>query len=1369
MKHLTIIIILLACLPLFSTSQTIFNGSVDANWNNPENWSEGLPAAGGTAVIAPGVFAEATNLNIDFNLINQGQITLGGVSLKLNELVSNSGALRITASLVEFNSVFLNSGIVRLSGIIDINNGALVDNQPNGTLATQPESTVRINGGYVYNKGSLVNYGLIQSWPGGYTENKIGGVIYNIGGFGYYAEQVYEVIQSNTADGGWVLDYSLNDIGNYRNKGVIHNSGTFSTLGQIDNSGTFYNCDGNLNLGAWNSEGITYTTCPTCVLGNAIVETACPTYALGCTASTACNYEPNAVENGSCDYDSCQGCTDSAACNYEPEASIDDGSCADIGPCGQCGGNGTPGCNDPTACNFNPEADCSDDSCTYEGCLPGCTNESACNYSPNAVVDNGSCVLPGCNDASSCNYDPNASCFDEDSCLPVGHCDCPTSDVVEGCRMPSACNYDSAANSGDADLCHWNCYSTCSDASSCNFQEPITTGSAQLQCLLAGAIWDTQLLSCNYEPTEQECNEAWGYWHNESCMLMMSPWDPNGPVGIIQAEAAASGVVPPSSWDYPAEMYWEQVIPFGYCNDQGYYGSCLCANEAAANPYYSSFEMQTCSDGSASWTGHGTGSNTVTINYPCTPTGYYDGGTGSNNITIYIPSGVEQFHLHNSTGSNVYNVFYNSSTTTFTHHFSTGSPTLNLNGDYVSEPFCSGCMTEDACNYQAIATTQAEGSCDFASCAGCLDETACNYDPNATYAGYCIENGTDVQFDFMGFGSGEISISAGDFVLSHDAASFTTCLEPNTLYTFTTESNGWSEQTYSISGVQMVQGTSTGSMGSTGSFIVVSPGECNDCSACNYSSGSNSADGCDYTTCNVIGCTDPTSCNFLPEAIYDDGNCIDEGLCYDSEACNYFHVNDSTPACREFMVKLVMSSNDGPIAFALRDGTGEIVEDLNGNSVQDSFCGNSYIQSNGYIACSGASSYIQGNNPTFHACLTEGECYVVEMYAEQDSLCSDGGCTNPSSYDAWGLSTHSSGGPHVQITDAENTEAEVQNFTFYEGLFGTEDLCIAQYSYDNGCNNADFFCTYPGCTDPEACNFDDTAGCDDESCTYDCIWGCTDSGACNFLDTANADDGTCYLPDVCGVCDGPGNVYDCGCSELPNGDCDCEGNQLDALGICGGACASDIDLDGVCDDVDDCIGEHDECGVCNGAGAIYDCGCTEVPVGNCDCDGNQLDAIGVCGGDCLFDTDADGICDNIDTCMGSVDACGICNGPGAIYDCGCSDSPIGDCDCDGNQLDALGVCGGDCDADADTDGICDDVDDCVGEVDACGICMGDGVTCLGCTYNTAMNYDSSATIDDGSCTFHLSDSCAGDFNGDDYIGIDDILSMLSLYDTSCSE
>ena len=76
-----------------------------------------------------------------------------------------------------------------------------------------------------------------------------------------------------------------------------------------------------------------------------------------------------------------------------------------------------------------------------------------------------------------------------------------------------------------------------------------------------------------------------------------------------------------------------------------------------------------------------------------------------------------------------------------------------------------------------------------------------------------------------------------------------------------------------------------------------------------------------------------------------------------------------------------------------------------------------------------------------------------------------------------------------------------------------------------------------------------------------------------------------------------------------------------------------------------------------------------------------------------------------------LDACGVCNGPGEIYACGCSDIPAGDCDCDGNQLDALGTCGGGCAADVDADGICDDVDPCVGQLDECGVCNGDGSSC----------------------------------------------------------
>ena len=59
-----------------------------------------------------------------------------------------------------------------------------------------------------------------------------------------------------------------------------------------------------------------------------------------------------------------------------------------------------------------------------------------------------------------------------------------------------------------------------------------------------------------------------------------------------------------------------------------------------------------------------------------------------------------------------------------------------------------------------------------------------------------------------------------------------------------------------------------------------------------------------------------------------------------------------------------------------------------------------------------------------------------------------------------------------------------------------------------------------------------------------------------------------------------------------------------------------------------------------------DCGCADIPAGDCDCDGNQVDASGNAVASCSADADQDGICDDVDDCVGSLDACGVCNGPG---------------------------------------------------------------------------------------------------------------------------
>ena len=183
--------------------------------------------------------------------------------------------------------------------------------------------------------------------------------------------------------------------------------------------------------------------------------------------------------------------------------------------------------------------------------------------------------------------------------------------------------------------------------------------------------------------------------------------------------------------------------------------------------------------------------------------------------------------------------------------------------------------------------------------------------------------------------------------------------------------------------------------------------------------------------------------------------------------------------------------------------------------------------------------------------------------------------------------------------------------------------------------------------------------------------------------------------DECGICNGPGAVGDCGCDGIAPGDCDCDGNQLDALGECGGDCDADADADGICDDEDDCVGTLDACGVCNGPGAILECGCSDIPSGACDCDGTLLDAVGVCGGDCLADADADGICDDVDDCL-DLNQNGICDNDEDQLDCNHDSDGDGTPDCED-----------DCPfGDFDFDNICDAIDDCVGTVDVLGICNG---------------------------------------------------------------
>ena len=221
----------------------------------------------------------------------------------------------------------------------------------------------------------------------------------------------------------------------------------------------------------------------------------------------------------------------------------------------------------------------------------------------------------------------------------------------------------------------------------------------------------------------------------------------------------------------------------------------------------------------------------------------------------------------------------------------------------------------------------------------------------------------------------------------------------------------------------------------------------------------------------------------------------------------------------------------------------------------------------------------------------------------------------------------------------------------YESVQSIENLngCVVEGSWQiqimdsYGGDNGHLFeygvtLTVGGCTDAAACNFDPAATEDDGSCaeldacgvcggscTSDInnngvddeeeVPGCTYAFAENYNPDATDDDGTCLLPngEGCNTTCLEGTVYDealegcvpevqpCGFASDLDNDGAVGSSDLLSLLTEYGLGIVDEDSDGICDEIDDCVGAYDECGVCNGPGALYECGCEEC-VEYVDCD-----------------------------------------------------------------------------------------------------------------------------------------------------------------------
>ena len=184
-----------------------------------------------------------------------------------------------------------------------------------------------------------------------------------------------------------------------------------------------------------------------------------------------------------------------------------------------------------------------------------------------------------------------------------------------------------------------------------------------------------------------------------------------------------------------------------------------------------------------------------------------------------------------------------------------------------------------------------------------------------------------------------------------------------------------------------------------------------------------------------------------------------------------------------------------------------------------------------------------------------------------------------------------------------------------------------------------------GCLDSQACNYNSDATIDNNSCEY-----AEENFDC---------DGNCIVDvDVCGVCNGDNSTC-AGCPYPDSCNYNADGTDEESCWYADDGC--------LCADGEDAL--VDECGVCNGDGSscedVY--GCTDEDACNFNPNANIFD------NSCFYAEDWEdecGVCDLVPSNDCTQDECGIWGG----------DGPDENFDCDGNCIvdtDCEGVCGGD--------------------------------------------------------------------------------------------
>jgi len=682
----------------------------------------------------------------------------------------------------------------------------------------------------------------------------------------------------------------------------------------------------------------------------------------------------------------------------------------------------------------------------------------------------------------------------------------------------------------------------------------------------------------------------------------------------------------------------------------------------------------------------------------------------------------------------------------------------------------AGCSDVSACNYNASATIS-DGSCIYAS-VWYLDADADGYylstsvsckSPGSKYtatggvSGDCNDNSSAINGgtkEICGNGIDE-DCNGSDLICSVSGCTDVSSCNYNALATLSDGSCVYASTWYldaDADGFYISKSISCTNPGTTFNNVGGISGDCDDKNA-SVNNGASEICGngidedCNESDliCTLVGCTDAIACNYNALANISDGSCSYASSWYlDADADGYF-VSTSL-SCNSPGEKY---NNKGGIIGDCNDNNAAInssVTEICGNGIDEDCSGSDLICSLSGCADVNACNY----NPLSN--VSDGSCsYASSWYLDVDA---DGyyvskslSCTSP------GSNYNNKGGVNGDCNDndpAVNSSA----------------IEICGNGIDEDCNGADLICELSGCSDATACNYSSSTNVSDGSCTYASAWyldadadgyyistslscvspganynslggvngdcndnnpevnnaaseicgngldedcngsdlicaaaGCIDISACNYNAAANVSDGSCsyasawyldldndgYYVSTSVSCVSPGPGYNT--AGGVNGDCnDNEGTvNTAATELCGNG----ID--------EDCNGSDLICAIA---------GCTDVSACNYNALANTSDGTCAYATPWYLDLDLDGF---------YVSSSLACLSPGKNYN-------------------AAGGINGDCNDNSAT------VNSTATEICGNGIdedCNGSDLICAlaGCTDVSACNYNSLATLSDGSCSY----------------------------------